>query len=151
MKNWDLARFATVAEIGASIGVMISVIYLGIQIRGSNEQLRAQSYNDTLEILHKPFELIVQDQGLADLVVRGERDPESLSPGEWQRYSYLLVIRYYARRDGEIPEEIWKGIESSLTANLTSNKGFRRFWVQKGSIYAEPFHGFVESKLSRTP
>jgi len=50
MKNWDLARFATVAEIGASIGVMISVIYLGIQIRGSNEQLRAQSYNDTLEI-----------------------------------------------------------------------------------------------------
>jgi hypothetical protein len=158
MKNWDLARFATVAEIGASIGVMISVIYLGIQIRGSNEQLRAQSYNDTLEILHKPFELIVQDQGLADLVVRGERDPESLSPGEWQRYSYLLVIRYdayehayYARRDGEIPEEIWKGIESGLTANLTSNKGFRRFWVQKGSIYAEPFHGFVESKLSRTP
>ena len=88
---------------------------------------------------------------MADLVVRGERDPESLSPGEWQRYSYLLVIRYYARRDGEIPEEIWKGIESSLTANLTSNKGFRRFWVQKGSIYAEPFHGFVESKLSRTP
>ena len=60
MRNWDLARFATVAEIGASLGVIISVIHLGIQIQGSNKQLRAQSYNATLEMLHKPLELIVQ-------------------------------------------------------------------------------------------
>jgi len=37
MKNWDRARLATVAEIGASLGVIISVIYLGIQIQGSNK------------------------------------------------------------------------------------------------------------------
>lgn len=42
-RNWDLARIATVAEISASLGVIISVIYLGIQIQGSNKQLRAQS------------------------------------------------------------------------------------------------------------
>ena len=60
MKNWDLARLATVAGIGASVGVMISVVYLAIQIQGSNEQLRAQFYSDTLDISltlrarHKP-------------------------------------------------------------------------------------------------
>ena len=158
MKNWDLARIAAVAEIGASIGVMISVIYLGIQIRGGNEQLRAQSYNDTLEMLHKPFELIVQDQGLADIVVRAEKDPDALSEVEWQRYSYLLVLRYdgyehayYAHKDGEIREELWEGIESGLSGNLTANKGFRKFWAQRGSIFAEPFHGFVESKLAHEP
>jgi hypothetical protein len=158
MRNWDLARFATVAEIGASIGVLISVIYLGIQIQGSNKQLRAQSYIDTLEMMHKPFELIAQDQGLADILVRAETDPESLSEGEWQRYSYLLVLRYdgyehayYAHKDGEIREELWKGIESGMTGNLASNKGFRKFWRQKGSIYPEPFHGFVESKLAHEP
>ena len=158
MKNWDLARFATVAEIGASIGVIVSVIYLGIQIQGSNEQLRAQSYNNTLEILHKPLELIVQDQGLADIVVRAEKDPESLSPGEWQRYSYLLILRYdgyehayYAHKNGEIREELWKGIEGALVGNLATNSGFHKFWAQKGSIFAEPFHGFVESKLAHEP
>jgi hypothetical protein len=158
MKSWDLARFATLAEIGASIGVMISVIYLGIQIKGSNQQLRAQSYNDTIAMLHKPFELIAQDQGLADIVVRAETDPDALSQGEWQRYSYLLILRYdgyehayYAHMDGEIREELWKGIESGLGGNLASNKGFRKFWAQKGSIFAEPFHGFVESKLAQEP
>ena len=83
MRNWDLARFATLAEIGASLGVIISVIYLGIQIQGSNKQLRAQSYNDTLEMLHKPLELIVQDQGLADIVLRANRC-------DGLRYSYAV-------------------------------------------------------------
>ena len=109
-------------------------------------------------MMHKPFELIAQDQGLADILVRAETDLESLSEGEWQRYSYLLVLRYdgyehayYAHKDGEIREELWKGIESGLTGSFASNKGFRKFWGQKGSIYPEPFHGFVESKLAHEP
>ena len=157
MRNWDLARIATVAEIAASIGVVISVIYLGIQIQDSNKELRAQSYNDTLEMLHRPLELMVQDQGLADLVVQAESDPESLSPGEWQRYSYLLMLRfdayehaYYAHQDGEIREELWKGIESSMQRTL-SNNGFRKFWAERKSMFPEPFHGFVETKVSDKP
>ena len=157
MRNWDLARVATVAEIAASIGVVISVIYLGLQIQDSNQELRAQSYNDTLEMLHRPLELMVQDQGLADLVVRAESNPQSLSPGEWQRYSYLLMLRfdayehaYYAHQDGEIREELWKGIESSMQRTL-SNNGFRKFWAERGNIFPEPFHGFVETKVSDKP
>ena len=153
MKNWDLARLATLAEIGASIGVMISVVYLAIQIQGSNEQLRAQFYNDTLDKLHKPLELIAQDQSLAEIVVRAEEDPEALSRAEWQRYSDLQQIRYdayehayYAHKDGELREELWKGIDSILTGRVKSG-GFRKFWAQAGGGFAEPFHGYVEAKL----
>jgi len=46
MKKPDINKIATLAEIGASIGVMMSVIYLSIQIEGSNKQLQAQSYID---------------------------------------------------------------------------------------------------------
>jgi hypothetical protein len=153
VKNWDLARFVAVTEIGASVGVMVSVIYLAIQIHGGNQQLQAQSYHDTLEMLHKPLELIVQDQSLADMVVRAEEDPESLSPGEWQRYSDLQLLRfdayehaYYAHGDGEIREELWNGIDSSFSSRVAS-RGFHRFWAQKGNAFAEPFHGYVEAKL----
>ena len=153
VKNWDLARFVAVTEIGASIGVMVSVIYLAIQIHGGNQQLRAQSYQSTLEMLHKPLELVVQDQSLADMVVRAEADPESLTSGEWQRYSDLQLLRfdayehaYYAHGDGEIREELWQGIDSSFSSRLAS-RGFHRFWAQKGKAFAEPFHGFVEAKL----
>lgn len=153
MKNWDLARVATLAEIGASIGVMISVVYLAVQIQGSNEQLRAQFYNDTLDKLHKPLELIAQDQGLAEIVVRADADPEALSEAEWRRYSDLQLIRfdayehaYYAHEDGDLREELWKGIDSILTGRVKS-RGFEKFWAQVGGGFAEPFHGYVEAKL----
>jgi len=153
MKNWDLDRLAALAEIGAAIGVMISVVYLAIQIQGSNEQLRAQFYNDTLDELHKPLELTAQNQSLAEIVVRGEADPEALSEAEWQRYSDLQLIRYdayehayYAHADGELREELWKGIDSILTGRVES-RGFRQFWTQYGGGFAEPFHGYVEAKL----
>jgi hypothetical protein len=153
MKHWDLARFVAVTEIGASIGVMVSVIYLAIQIHGGNQQLRAQSYQSTLEMLHKPLELVVQDQSLADMVVRAEAEPESLTTGEWQRYSDLQLLRfdayehaYYAHGDGEIREELWQGIDSSFSSRMAS-RGFQEFWARMGSAFAEPFHGFVEAKL----
>jgi hypothetical protein len=92
-----------------------------------------------MEMLHKPFEPIVQDQGLADIVVRAETDPDALSKAEWQRYSYLLVLRYdgyehayYAHKDGEIRKELWEGIENGLGGNLASNKRFANFGLKRG-------------------
>lgn len=58
---------------------------------------------------------------------------------------------YFAHKEGEIREELWKGIENGLAGSVASNKGFRKFWDQKGANFAEPFHGFVESKLAREP
>jgi hypothetical protein len=157
MKSWDLVRFATVAEIGASFGVMVSVVYLAIQIQGSNDQLRAQFYSDTLDKLHQPLELIAQDQSLAEIVVRGETNPESLSQVEWIRYSNLQQMRYdayehayYAYADGDLKEALWKGIDANMTGRVKS-KGFREFWAQHEGGFAEPFHGYVEAKLAIEP
>ena len=154
MKKPDLNQIATLAEIGAAIGVMASVIYLSIQIEGSNRQLEAQSYNDTLEMLHKPLELVVQDPQLSDITLRAAADPTALSPSEWNRYSALLLLKfdayehaYYANQRGEIRPELWKGIDASFAGDLRSNPGFRRFWELNGESFAEPFHGFIDAKL----
>jgi hypothetical protein len=134
--------------------VIISVIYLSIQIEGSNKQLQAQSYNDTLEILHRPLELVVQDSELSDIALRAGAEPTSLTPSEWYRYSALLMLKfdayehaYYANENSEIRPELWRGIDASFAEDLRSNSGFRRFWAQSGKSFAEPFHGFIEAKL----
>lgn len=154
MKYPNLRHIATIAEIGAAIGVMASVIYLSIQIEGSNKQLQAQSYNDTLAMLHKPLELVVQDPQLSDLVLRATSDPALLTPGEWNRYSALMMLKmdafehaYYANQNGEIRSELWAGIAASFTEELRSSLGFRRFWEQSGNAFAEPFHGYVKAQF----
>ncbi len=156
MKKPDINQIATLAEIGASIGVMMSVIYLSIQIEGSNKQLQAQSYNDTLEMLHRPLELVVQDPQLSDITLRAAEDPTSLTPSEWSRYSALLMLKfdayehaYYANESGEIRPELWKGIDDSFAEDLLKDSGVQKFWVQSGKIFAEPFHGYIEKKLHK--
>jgi len=154
MKKPDINKIATLAEIGASLGVMMSVIYLSIQIEGSNKQLQAQSYIDTLEMLHKPLELVIQDPLLSDIALRAAADSTSLTPSEWSRYSAFLMLKfdayehaYYASESGEIKPEIWKGIDVSFAEELRSNSGFRKFWGQSGKSFAEPFHGFIAAKF----
>jgi hypothetical protein len=153
MKSWNLPRLAKVAEVGASIGVMISVVYLAIQIHGSNEQLRAQAYNDTLDKLDRPLELLTQNQSLAELMVRAEKDPGSLSEGDWERYCDLQLLRfngyehaYHAHIDGTLKDELWKGIDY-IVANRVKGKAFQQFWLKYGGSYAEPFHGYIETRL----
>jgi hypothetical protein len=154
MKYPNLRQIATIAEIGAAVGVMASVIYLGIQIEGSNKQLQAQSSNDTLQMLHKPLELVVQDPQLSDLVLRADTEPALLTPGEWNRYSALMMLKmdafehaYYANQSGEIRNELWTGIATSLTEEFRSSIGFRKFWEQHGNAFAEPFHGYVKARF----
>ncbi len=154
MKKPDLAHIATLAEIGAAVGVMLSVIYLSIQIEESNKQLQAQSYNDTMEMLHKPLELLIQDSQLSDIALRAAADPTSVTASEWNRYSALLMLKfdayehaYYANERGEIRPELWKGIDASFADDVRSNPGFQRFWEQSGKSFAEPFHGYIDAKL----
>jgi hypothetical protein len=70
-----------------------------------------------------------------------------------ETYSDLQLIRYdgyehayYAYQNGDLREELWKGIDANLTHRVQS-KGFQKFWAQRDEGFAEPFHGYVEAKL----
>ena len=52
--NLDL--ISTAAEIVAAVAVVISIIYLAIQVRQSNRQSRLQTHNDTLNHMHAPIQ-----------------------------------------------------------------------------------------------
>lgn len=149
-----LDYIATVAEIVAAVGVMISVIYLAIQIDGSNKELRAQSFNDGLANIHKPLELLVQDPALSEIVRRGNLDPDSLSEAEWYRFLRWQLLRfdayeytYYAQRNDSTTPEFWSGMDSSFSHDIREYPGIRRFWSEYQHAFADPFHAYVQQKV----
>lgn len=149
-----LDYIATVAEIVAAVGVMISVIYLAIQIDGSNKELKAQSFNDALANIHKPLELLVQDQELSDIVRKGNLDPDSLTDGEWYRFLRWQLLRfdayeytYYANRNDSITPELWRGMDSSFSHDIREYPGIRRFWSEYQHAFADPFNTYVRQKV----
>lgn len=152
-----LEYVATVAEIVAAVGVMISIIYLAIQIDGSNKELRAQSFNDALANVHKPLELLVQDQALSEIVRKGNLNSDSLTDAEWYRFLRWQLLRfdayeftYYAHKNDTITPEFWNGMDSSFSHDIREYPGIRRFWNEYQHAFADPFHTFVQQKMQES-
>ena len=84
--NWEAV--GAVGEIVGAIAVVITLIYLARQMRQNSSALRsttAQSANEMAFSVYNP--IVANEYGLADILLRGLRDPELLSDLEMARFT----------------------------------------------------------------
>jgi len=67
-KTERLHHAALIAEILGGLAVVVSVIYLALQIADNNRLLRSQSHYNALEVMQRPFEVMLESDTLADLL-----------------------------------------------------------------------------------
>ena len=60
MQKSVLENLTLVAEIIGAIAVVVSVIYLGVQIKENTKILRTQAHYSALSLAQRPFEMVVQ-------------------------------------------------------------------------------------------
>ena len=117
----DLNTLANLGEFVAGLGVIVSLIYLAVQVRQNTAQVRAgptQAYSDALGDL---VESIYASPEMMEFFARALGQPETLSEAEWLRW-HLLITRvarhfdaaFYQYRTGTMDEEMWRAIESSM-------------------------------------
>jgi hypothetical protein len=88
-----LVAWTSIAEIIGSIAVVASLIFVGLEVRQASRQLQLSSdieadlSNASLSIR------IAENSELSDLIYRGERDPESLSDQELDRFTNIALPR----------------------------------------------------------
>lgn len=78
--NWQ--AIGTIAEIVASVMVVISVVYLGLQIKHAAEQTRMEALRNTLAELNQFCDLIASSKEVAAVVVAGRDSLQSLKAEE---------------------------------------------------------------------
>lgn len=147
-----LAMAASLAEIIAAVGVMISVIYLAIQVNHGNKEAQLQNYNDTLTLINAPIHQFLEQPEFADLVRIGGTNPDDLSESEWFRFSYYYMIQYsawefvfYAHRDDVVVPQLWLGMDASWRHIIASEPGVRKAWREWRHAFPQPFQGYVDS------
>lgn len=152
--------FALVAEIVGGLGVIISVIYLALQVGDGNKELRAKNHHDALTLLQRPVEMLIADKELADLYVAGLAGTTDLSRSDAARlrnYNFLLLnaweFSYYQNEDETIPPELWIGQDKWMRVEARTNNAFRNTWDEMRAVFAEPFHSYVNEvfKSPRDP
>ena len=157
-KSSSLERAALIAEIIGGTAVVISVIYLAVQISDNNRLLRSQSHYNTLDITQRPFEAMMESDSLAKALHQCNNEPYEVDEWVWLQCSnyYTMLFNgieynYYQNLEGTVPPEFWEGGDGYFTVEAESNAGYVRFWKETAHAFAEPFHSFVEERIAINP
>lgn len=150
MRRWfnrdRMEYWAFVAQIVGAVGVIASVIYLGVQLGGNTTALQAQTYYNAMTIAQRPFEILIADEDLAQIVETGEKDPDALSPAEWKVFCGFTVLEFNAweyiynlDKTSSVPTSLADTANAYYGDLVKTRPGVRRFWKEYSIAFVEPF------------
>jgi len=136
MKKIDLGQTISIL---ANIGVIASIVFLGIEIRDGSIQARIATTQEIVAQRTEWRELIASDESLGDIYLRGLSDFHQLSPIEQTRFGALMEsfmfnisVNISARNAllvGLNPNFEMRSVEGDLLRML-DQPGFRQWWTQ---------------------
>ncbi len=152
-----LEQYANLFEIVGGAIVVITLIFLVIQLRQNTRALKSAtvlgSHNTTLTI----YGMLLEDS-MIQVIVKGMPRPSELSAVEKAKFNafWTATLQNYQQtffqiRAGTYDENLYDGWWQVLRDNFLS-PGFQLHWKQRKFILSPDFQEFVEREvLSRTP
>ncbi len=103
MKKFDLAQVITIL---ANVGVVIGLVFLTLEIRQNNAQMRAQGAYSIYQSVETLNQAVYLDKEFADLLHRGEKSFDDLDPVEQSRlatffFSEINLAQYILSLEDE--------------------------------------------------
>ncbi|MFK7831443.1 MAG: hypothetical protein AB8B57_16840 [Congregibacter sp.] len=154
MKNLNLAGWANVAEIFASVVLVLTLIYVGLELDRNTKATQSGSWQGIIDKMNDLDTVEAADSEFSNLIMRGELAPHSLSEQEMWRFARMAQARlgqlefaYLALNEGTIGEYHWGAVRGYIQ-QMICLPGYRFFWAQNGeAIYHEDFVGHIQSVL----
>ena len=138
-------------EFIGSIGVVVSLFYLGMQIRQNSISTKAQAVQATSDRMIDISLTMAADDTWPELFNRAGEDFDSLTPGERGRagWMWFAILRgqetlYHHYLEGNASADVWQSYATSIRQNAKM-PGFRRWWRSVSGTYtfARDFDSFV--------
>ena len=150
-----LERWTSIAEIAGAFAVVMSVVYLAVQVSDNNRLLRSQAHFNALTLGQRPLEMVVENENLSKVIIRCDDDPISVDPADWERcFNYYFMTFnsweyfYYQYADGSIPPQLWRGADAYFKREVLTNAGFARFWSEGQVAFDDPFRSYVKAEFA---
>ena len=142
----------------ANLGVLISLFVLVVELRHNTLATQALLHQENVSYGRDNAELLVGDENkeLAKIIFRGELDPESLSPSEFDKFviftSWRMAMwetQFLHYDTGLIDERIWSGADGWFSALLHRGPGYRSWWEAARHGYDPAFQEHVDRVFER--
>lgn len=78
-----LSEMANIAEIVAAAAIIVSLVYVGVQVNDSTRAVRSATANDISAAVSSWYITVGSNQQASQIYYGGMRNPDSLSPQEF--------------------------------------------------------------------
>ena len=128
MKNEELQKWASIAEIVAAVAVVVSVIYLAVEINGNTRALQASSRQDFAALDVSALSVTIDTPVLAAAIEKENNGEEltDIEDSQLQRNQQLFLRiaenAYYQYSVGLLQENDWGRYRQYLERRLCNNE-----------------------------
>jgi len=156
MRTDNLKKWTAIAEIASAVAVVISLIYVGYEIRRSTMESYADVRAELLSYSRDRRVLVLENANLARILTKGYADPATLTPDEALQFDNYVQLHFVAwesafisRENGILSEEDWR--EWNIWFVATANRDPDFVWKRvRQTLTYGPFLQHVDSALGFT-
>jgi hypothetical protein len=150
--NWE--AIGAIGETVGGAGVIVSLLYLAIQIRKDARARRANTINEQAQSFAGLLDTLSSSSDLSDIYFRGIQDFSCLKGSERVQFSgfftnlfRLFENSYFQWIDGNLDSRIWNGYQAVID-DLLSFPGVQAWWASRSHWYSAEFQAVIQKKIS---
>jgi len=145
-----LVEYASLAEIVAALAVVISLIYVGLQVTASTRAVRSAAANDANVAMQSWYLEVGGNRQVSDLWINAMRGANDLSPED--EFQFLMLTHagflgfqnsYLLADEGTLDPSIKDAITSAIRG-VKGLPGYELYWRQRKDYLHPGFAQYVE-------
>ena len=152
-----LTDLANIAQVVGALAVVISLVYVAVQVRHSASSDRSNAGNAANLAVQSWYQEVGANAQSSGLFIRALTSPESLARDE--EYQFLLLLHslmlsfqnsYFLAKEGALDSEL----REAMTVAIRSAKdlpGMPRYWRQRRNYFLRGFAEYVDEILAAPP
>lgn len=150
----SLQDLGNLGEFIGAVGVIITLIYLAVQIRQNTRSVRASTYQVFTDSFRQFRTMLVSDSRLGLLWTKGLNAPAELSETELGQFDALMMIffrgvetSFYHAGEGFLDEGSYQGWLDEAVS-IGRRPGARGWWGERSGLFNPGFRSFWDERMS---
>ncbi len=147
--NWD--AIGAIGEIAGAAAVVLSLVYLAVQVRQNTQILRRSSTADAVSAWREWNGRLIDSADVTRIFRKGVEGLQHLDPDDRARFVALIGTFFKTFEDlhyqylhGFMDPEVWRGWQVFGAIYLTS-PGCRQYWDERRSAFSTDFQKWVDN------
>jgi len=145
------------SQIAAAIGIIGSLLFVGIQVRDGAKATRSATAQAVQDNYARWYLALANDDATTAVCLKGFSDMGSLTPQEKARFVCACMAftsytqnAYHQWRHGHLADQLWASWEA-LMMNLVNTPGGTAFWNERSYVFGGEFGAEVRALMAREP